>query len=195
MWQKFDINDVFWRGVGVEGGKSVLHGIGIESTFQFLFFIFFKPDDCLRLSYVALVWCWKLKFKNNKEKKQKWMQHRDFPGGHPSQYYSGPKALNFRVLMGSGVVALVWPHHDLVRSRMNSYPILPPRCTCLSHELAIISILSLPSPLIIKHANHLLTCTDYGLIHWLTHSWASYVFQNPPPLSLSLSLSYSDFFF
>lgn len=37
----------------------------------------------------------------------KWMQHRDFPGGHPSQYYSGPKALNFRVLMGSGVVALV----------------------------------------------------------------------------------------
>ena len=40
-------------------------------------------------------------------KKEKWMQHRDFPGGHPSQYYSGPKALNFRVLMGSGVVALV----------------------------------------------------------------------------------------
>jgi hypothetical protein len=38
---------------------------------------------------------------------QNWMQHRDFPGGHPSQYYSGPKALNFRVLMGSGVVALV----------------------------------------------------------------------------------------
>jgi hypothetical protein len=36
-----------------------------------------------------------------------WMQHRDFPGGHPSQYYSGPKALNCRVLMGSGVVALV----------------------------------------------------------------------------------------
>ncbi len=38
---------------------------------------------------------------------KKRMQHRDFPGGHPSQYYSGPKALNFRVLMGSGVVALV----------------------------------------------------------------------------------------
>ena len=38
---------------------------------------------------------------------KRWMQHRDFPGGHPSQYYSGPKALNFRVLMGSGVVALV----------------------------------------------------------------------------------------
>jgi len=28
------------------------------------------------------------------------MQHWDFPGGHP-------KALNFRVLLGSGVVALV----------------------------------------------------------------------------------------
>jgi hypothetical protein len=41
------------------------------------------------------------------ERGAKWMQHRDFPGGHPSQYYSGPKALNFRVLMGSGVVALV----------------------------------------------------------------------------------------
>ena len=42
-----------------------------------------------------------------RSKEAKWMQHRDFPGGHPSQYYSGPKALNFRVLMGSGVVALV----------------------------------------------------------------------------------------
>jgi hypothetical protein len=41
------------------------------------------------------------------KEKDRWMQHRDFPGGHPSQYYSGPKALNFRVLMGSGVVALV----------------------------------------------------------------------------------------
>jgi hypothetical protein len=48
-----------------------------------------------------------LKIRDFKWKKQKWMQHRDFPGGHPSQYYSGPKALNFRVLMGSGVVALV----------------------------------------------------------------------------------------
>lgn len=46
------------------------------------------------------------------------MQHRDFPGGHPSQYYSGPKALNFRVLMGSGVVALVWPHHGKERDAM-----------------------------------------------------------------------------
>ncbi len=49
------------------------------------------------------------KKKKKKEKKREGvgMQHRDFPGGHPSQYYSGPKALNFRVLMGSGVVALV----------------------------------------------------------------------------------------
>jgi hypothetical protein len=27
--------------------------------------------------------------------------------GHPSQYYSGPKALNFRVLTAPGVAALV----------------------------------------------------------------------------------------
>jgi hypothetical protein len=46
--------------------------------------------------------------------KKKRMQHWDFPGGHPSQYYSGPKALNWRVLMGPGVVALVWPHHGRV---------------------------------------------------------------------------------
>jgi hypothetical protein len=51
---------------------------------------------------------------------QKWMQHRDFPGGHPSQYYSGPKALNFRVLMGSGVVALVWPHHVQASNRLRT---------------------------------------------------------------------------
>jgi hypothetical protein len=44
--------------------------------------------------------------------KKKWMQHRDFPGGHPSQYYSGPKALNFRVLTEPGVVAGVRPHHN-----------------------------------------------------------------------------------
>jgi hypothetical protein len=49
----------------------------------------------------------KNKGKNKGINETKWMQHRDFPGGHPSQYYSGPKALNFRVLMGSGVVALV----------------------------------------------------------------------------------------
>jgi hypothetical protein len=48
--------------------------------------------------------------------KKKWMQHRDFPGGHPSQYYSGPKALNFRVLTEPGVpvVAGVKPHHSRV---------------------------------------------------------------------------------
>ena len=53
------------------------------------------------------------------------MQHRDFPGGHPSQYYSGPKALNFRVLMGSGVVALVWPHHGNPRTPINLNPSPP----------------------------------------------------------------------
>ena len=35
------------------------------------------------------------------------VQHQDFPGGHPSQYCSGPSALNCGVLMGSGVLALV----------------------------------------------------------------------------------------
>jgi len=35
------------------------------------------------------------------------VQHQDFPGGHPSQYYSGPSALNCGVLMGSGALTLV----------------------------------------------------------------------------------------
>src|SRR6185369_1736431 len=35
------------------------------------------------------------------------MQHEDFPGGHPSQYYSRPSTLNFGVLMGSGALVLV----------------------------------------------------------------------------------------
>ena len=40
-------------------------------------------------------------------KVKKRVQHRDFPGGHPSQYYSGPSALNCGVLMGSGALTLV----------------------------------------------------------------------------------------
>ena len=40
----------------------------------------------------------------------------DFLGGHPSQYYSGPKVLNFKVMIGYGVVALVQLHHVLVCS-------------------------------------------------------------------------------
>ena len=36
-----------------------------------------------------------------------WVRHRDFPEGHPFQYYSCPQALNCGVLMGSGVVAQV----------------------------------------------------------------------------------------
>jgi hypothetical protein len=54
------------------------------------------------------MWEWRTeKQKGRRKGEGVWMQHRDFPGGHPSQYYSGPKALNCRVLMGSGVVALV----------------------------------------------------------------------------------------
>jgi hypothetical protein len=56
------------------------------------------------------MWEWRTEKQKGRRKGEGggvWMQHRDFPGGHPSQYYSGPKALNCRVLMGSGVVALV----------------------------------------------------------------------------------------
>ena len=28
-----------------------------------------------------------------------WVRHQDFPGGHPSQFHSGPSALNCRVLL------------------------------------------------------------------------------------------------
>ena len=37
-------------------------------------------------------------------------QHpKDFPGGHPPQYYPGLALLNFGVRMGSGVFKAVWP--------------------------------------------------------------------------------------
>ncbi|KAL2951557.1 hypothetical protein AAZX31_19G058900 [Glycine max] len=35
------------------------------------------------------------------------VQHEDFPGGHPSEYYSRPSTLNCGVLMGSGALVLV----------------------------------------------------------------------------------------
>ena len=34
-------------------------------------------------------------------------QHEDFPGGHPSEYYSRPSTLSFGVLIGSGALVLV----------------------------------------------------------------------------------------
>jgi len=44
------------------------------------------------------------------EKKCKSQQHpKDFPGGHPPQYYPGLPPLNFRVRMGSGAFDAVWP--------------------------------------------------------------------------------------
>lgn len=49
----------------------------------------------------------KKKSGGEKEAKPLWVRHQDFPGGHPSQYYSGPWALSCGVLMGSGVVAQV----------------------------------------------------------------------------------------
>jgi hypothetical protein len=41
---------------------------------------------------------------------QKSQQHpKDFPGGHPPQYYPGLAVLNFGVRKGSGVFIAVWP--------------------------------------------------------------------------------------
>ena len=46
-------------------------------------------------------------------------QHpKDFPGGHPPQYYPGLALLNFGVQMGSGVFKAVWPL-TLVRPTFN----------------------------------------------------------------------------
>jgi hypothetical protein len=43
-------------------------------------------------------------------KKEKSQQHpKDFPGGHPPQYYPGLAVLNFGVRKGSGVFIAVWP--------------------------------------------------------------------------------------
>ena len=38
---------------------------------------------------------------------KKEVQHEDFPGGHPSYYYSRRRMLNCGVLMGSGALVLV----------------------------------------------------------------------------------------
>ena len=35
------------------------------------------------------------------------VQHKDFPGGHLSLYYSRPTTLNYGVMMGSGALVLV----------------------------------------------------------------------------------------
>ncbi len=41
---------------------------------------------------------------------EKGQQHpKDFPGGHPPQYYPGLARLNFGVQMGSGSFNAVWP--------------------------------------------------------------------------------------
>ena len=54
--------------------------------------------------------------KSNKIKKE--VQHEDFPGGHPSQYYSRPSTLNFGVLMGYGALVLVWSHQLTLAYRL-----------------------------------------------------------------------------
>ena len=41
---------------------------------------------------------------------EKGQQHpKDFPGGHPPQYYPGLARLNFGVRKGSGAFDAVWP--------------------------------------------------------------------------------------
>ena len=46
----------------------------------------------------------------NRIEMQKGQQHpKDFPGGHPPQYYPGLARLNFGVQMGSGAFNAVWP--------------------------------------------------------------------------------------
>ena len=44
------------------------------------------------------------------KKKNRGVQHKDFPGGHPSKYYSRPSTLSYGVQMGSGALMLVWTH-------------------------------------------------------------------------------------
>ena len=43
----------------------------------------------------------------NQKEKKRGMQHEDFLGGHPSQYYSPPRMLSCEVFMGSGALVLV----------------------------------------------------------------------------------------
>ena len=43
------------------------------------------------------------------EKEKKNDQHQDFTASHLHHYYPGSKPLNFRVLMGSDVLDLIWP--------------------------------------------------------------------------------------
>ena len=40
---------------------------------------------------------------------KKSLQHQQFPGGLPSQYYVGPTLLNFSFQMGTGAFNVVWP--------------------------------------------------------------------------------------
>ena len=61
----------------------------------------------------------KKKKKKKKERNIQSLQHQQFPGGLPSQYYAGPTLLNFSVQMGTGAFNVVWPQ-TLVMTR-NGY--------------------------------------------------------------------------
>ena len=45
-----------------------------------------------------------------RKKRKKEVQHEDFPGSHPSWYYTRPSTLIYGVLMGSGALVLVSSH-------------------------------------------------------------------------------------
>ena len=59
-----------------------------------------------------------------RKKRKKVEQHEDFPGGHPSSYYSRPSTLDCGVLTGSGALVLEQSH-------MSS--IAPSVYICISH--------------------------------------------------------------
>ncbi|KAG2679817.1 hypothetical protein I3760_11G068700 [Carya illinoinensis] len=51
------------------------------------------------------------------------VQHDDFPGGHPTEYYSRPSTLDCRVLMGSGALVLSRPtDHLRIGDLIDRYP-------------------------------------------------------------------------
>ncbi len=54
---------------------------------------------------------------------EKGQQHpKDFPGGHPPQYYPGLARLNFGVRMGSGAFDAVWPLTRTWICTLEGYP-------------------------------------------------------------------------
>ena len=49
------------------------------------------------------------------------LQHQQFPGGLPSQYYADPTLLNFSVQMGTGAFNVVWPQTTAIKRNRYLY--------------------------------------------------------------------------